>query len=249
MVDMWLHIDQFRQGLMQCLYPATCVLCGDPGVANQDLCAGCHQDLPWNRQACPRCARSLPPGSAGTTTCAKCLQSMPAFDHAWSAFRYSGTLRWLHRRLKFGTRLAHRRLLGQLLIAALVEDINCGRVPRPDCICVMPLHRYRLMRRGFNQSLELIRPVARQLQLELDFTSLKRQRATRPQSLLPADQRRGNVRGAFTSLRDWSGLHVALFDDVVTTGETVAEAARMLRHAGAREVSVWSLARTREGLR
>jgi ComF family protein len=246
MVDSWLSFRQFGHALLQRIYPATCALCGDPGKACQDICLGCRRDLPWNHHACPRCAAALPVGSPNPLPCATCLRTPPAYDHAWSAFQYQGALRWLHRRLKFGQRLAHSRLLGHLLYTALATDLAQGRLKPPDGICVMPLHSYRLMRRGFNQSLELIRPAARNLQIKLDCHSLVRTRATRPQSLLASGQRRANVRGAFTCHRDWSGQHVALFDDVVTTGETVAEAARVLRRAGAREISVWSLARTAE---
>lgn len=246
MVDKWPYIEQFRHWLVQALYPATCALCGDSGDASQDICQGCRLGLSWNFHACPRCAAALPTGSPHPIPCATCLQTPPAYDHAWSAFQYQGALRWLHRRLKFGQRLAHSRLLGHLLSTALATELARGKLQPPDSICVMPLHSYRLMRRGFNQSLELIRPAAKALQIELDYRSLVRIRPTRPQSLLAAGQRRRNVRGAFICQRDWSGRHVALFDDVVTTGETVAEAARVLRRAGAREISVWSLARTAE---
>lgn len=243
MIDMCTFIEHIADRLWRLFYPAECVLCGDPGASNQDLCCGCRSELPWNRHACPRCAIPLPAGTALVTMCAACQQQPPPFDRAWSAFGYAGAIRWLHRRLKFSAQLANSRLLATLLTDALAESLKQAQ-PRPDCILVMPLHPHRLMRRGFNQSLEVIRPAARQLGLELDSRNLQRVRATRPQSDLPAALRQRNVRGAFMCERDLSGMRVALFDDVVTTGETVAEAARALRRAGAREINVWSLART-----
>jgi ComF family protein len=237
-------IEQALSGFSKLLYPSHCVLCSGPGAKDLDLCPGCRRDLPWNLLACPHCAVSLPADCMHSTPCAACQQQRPPYDRAWSALRYTGTLRWLHRRLKFGARLEHGRLLGRVLADALKEASKRNALAWPDCILVMPLHPRRLMRRGFNQSLELIRPAARQMRIELDYTSLRRIRATRPQSDMPANLRRRNVRGAFACNRDLSGQHVALFDDVVTTGHTVAEAARALRRAGAREISVWSLART-----
>lgn len=245
MVNNWLRINHFAGSLWSRLYPAECVLCASPGMDDLDICTGCRRDLPWSRHACPRCALPLPAGS-GIVQCADCQQNPPPYDRAWSLFRYTGALRWLHRRLKFGNRLSNRRLLGTLLADALHEALADGRLARPDCLLVMPLHPRRLMRRGFNQSLELLRPAAQRLHVEIDYRSLRRVKATRPQSELPAAQRRRNVRGVFACTRDLSGLRVVLFDDVVTTGETVAEAARVLRRAGAREISVWSLARTAE---
>jgi ComF family protein len=244
MVNIWSWIARVPSGLAALIYPAACVLCGHDGVHGQDICPGCRDELPWNRQACPRCALPLPGGCAHGTVCARCQKQPPPYEQAWSALRYSGALRWLHRRFKFGSRLANRRLLAALLADALAQALAQGAVARPDCILVMPLHPRRLSWRGFNQSLELIRPAARRLAIDLDYRSLRRIKATRPQSDLPAPLRLRNMRGAFTCNRDLGGLRIALFDDVVTTGHTVAEAAHVLRRAGAREISVWSLART-----
>ncbi len=247
MVDIWLFLKQSGAGILHLLYPPECTLCRASGLDAQDLCAGCHSGLPWNHRPCPRCALPLPAGCAAGTPCARCQLQPPPHARAWAPFVYAHGLRWLHRRLKFDARLANRRLLAALLADALEQALARGDLPRPDVVVVMPLHPRRLMRRGFNQSLELIQPAARHLGLELDFRSLRRVKATRPQSDLPAGQRRRNVRGAFACDRDLAGLHVALFDDVVTTGHTAAEAARVLRRAGACEVSVWSLARTEQG--
>lgn len=246
MVNIWSYFRQPARELIAAFYPAVCALCGGRGADHLDLCPGCRRDLPWNRLACRHCALPLPQACAPGTACATCQQGPPPYDHAWSALRYSGSVRWLHRRFKFGARLAQGGLLSTLLAQALELALEQDDIARPDGILVMPLHSRRLMRRGFNQSLELIRPAAKRLEIELDFRSLRRVRATRPQTDLPANLRRRNVHGAFVCDRDLGGLRVALFDDVVTTGRTVAEAGRVLRRAGAAEISVWSLARTPE---
>lgn len=243
MVDRWVFYKQLALCARSWIYPAECVLCGGYGEADQDLCRGCRCELPWNRHACPGCALPLPPGAA-RSACARCQQAAPPFAQAWAPFEYRTTIRWLHRRVKFGGRIGQLRLLGNLLAGALGTALADGSLRRPECIMVAPLHRRRLWQRGFNQSLELLRPAATRLDLPLDLVALQRVRATAPQSELPGGARRRNVRGAFACARDLSGFSVALFDDVVTTGETAAEMARVLRQAGAREVSLWCLART-----
>lgn len=242
MIYKWLNSNQPLSALAQSLYPPCCALCG-AAADRSDLCDGCRQELPWNRQSCPRCALPLPIG-VNPAPCARCQQTPPPYDRAWSAFGYRGTLRWLHRRFKFGARLAHDRLLSELLRESVSTALAEGVLTRPQQLLVMPLHARRLASRGFNQSLELVRPTARWLQLSPDYCSLRRLRATQAQSEIPAAERARNVRGAFACTRDLSGQRVVLFDDVVTTGHTVAEAARVLRRAGAAWIEVWSLART-----
>lgn len=245
MVDGWSFFVQRARAL---IYPAECVLCGHRGEADQDLCGDCRRELPWNSLACPRCALPLPLGTP-TVHCARCQQQPPPFDHGWAAFRYTGAIRWLHRQLKFKGRLAQIRLLGNLLTGALGIAMQSGDIQRPDRLLFVPLHAQRLRGRGFNQSLELIRPAAKRLDLNIDLTCLRRLRATGPQSDLPLLRRRQNVRGVFACEKNLAGESIAVFDDVITSGETLAEIARVLRRAGAHEISVWSLARTPESRR
>ncbi len=115
---------------------------------------------------------------------------------------------------------------------------------RPDCIIPVPLHRRRLISRGYNQSVELARPLARQLMVNLDTHSCKRIRNTIPQSDLPAKKRRGNVRNAFSVTEGISYRHVLIIDDVITTGSTVNELARTLYRAGVTRVDVLACAKT-----
>lgn len=243
MIDIWSNINQAGIALGHWLYPPDCALCG-ASADDIELCAGCLRELPWNRIACGFCALPLLAGSNNLVPCARCQQSAPVVDDAWSALVYDDRIRWLHRQFKFGRRLGHCRLLSQLLAQSLTLAIESGCIDPPDRVVVMPLHRYRLGLRGFNQSLELMRPAARRLGLMIDYSSLQRIKATAAQSTTPADRRRQNVRGVFACPSSLAGAHVALFDDVVTTGETMSEAARVLRRAGAARISAWSLART-----
>ncbi len=223
--------------LQHWLLPPTCLLCGADGAGSRDLCAGCAADLPRNSAACPRCAAPLPVSVTGL--CGGCHASPPNFDRAFVPFRYQPPLDALIKNLKFGGRLAHARLLGDLFAAALAERGG----PLPDCIVPVPLHPLRLRERGFNQALELARAAARRFQIPLRATGLRRVRHTLPQTQLDARRRQINPLGAFALGDPLPGKRVALMDDVITTGSTIAECARVLRSGGATAIELWAIGR------
>ncbi|MGE0080717.1 MAG: ComF family protein [Thiohalomonadaceae bacterium] len=213
------------------VHVGACALCGVPGTL---LCAGCHADLPRLDAACERCGEPLP--VAGV--CGHCLREPPPFDRTRAAFRYASPLSELVLRLKFQGALHLALLLGELLAGRLV-----AADPRPDLIVPVPLHPARLASRGYNQALELGRPLARALGVPLAHDLCRRVRDTAAQSSLDPEGRRRNVRGAF-AVYGPVPARVAILDDVITTGATLAELARVLRRAGARHVEAWALART-----
>ena len=220
-------------------YPAVCVLCGAPGDGGLDLCTACRGDLPYNTTACSRCALPLAGNVAPGALCGQCLRHPPAYERTLAPFRYAPPLDYLLQRLKFNGKLVHARLLGTLMAEHLAQRLTL----LPERIIPVPLHRARLAERGFNQALELARPIARRLGVALDYTSCERLRATAAQSQLPAAQRRANVRNAFRVNGDIAARHVAIVDDVVTTGNTVNELARALRKAGVKTVEIWACGR------
>lgn len=223
--------------VLRMLLPPICLLCGAKAGTERDLCAGCAADLPLNSSACQLCATPL--GNAATTICAACLALPPLYDRAFAPFRYQAPLDYSICQLKFAGRLPHARLLG-----ALFADAICAsNVPLPDCLIPIPLHPRRLRERGFNQSLELARPVAQRLRLPLHAQALERVRYTVPQAQLHARARHSNLRGAFILKRPLHGQCVALFDDVMTTTSTVRECATVLRAGAVREIQVWVIAR------
>jgi ComF family protein len=219
------------------LLPPTCLLCGANGAGARDLCAGCAADLPCNSNACPRCAAPL--AISITELCGGCRVSPPDFDRAFVPFRYQPPLDALIKNLKFGGRLAHARLLGDLFAAALAE--RGGLLP--DCIVPVPLHRLRLRERGFNQALELARAAAHRFQIPLRAMGLRRVRHTLPQTQLDARRRQINPLGAFALGDPLPGQRVALMDDVITTASTIVECARVLRTGGVTEIELWAIAR------
>ena len=226
--------------LLDWLYPPICVLCGAPGTDGRDLCAGCAADLPLNRRACPRCAQpfliALPPGAL----CGTCERRPPPCASSLAAFRYEGPIPELVTGLKFRGKLNLARLLGQ----CLADAVQASDAPRPEALIPVPLHPARLRERGYNQALEIARQTGRALGLPVATDVCARIAATPPQTGLDARARRDNLRGAFVARPPWRLGHVAILDDVVTTGGTVNELGLVLMTAGARRVDVWAVART-----
>jgi ComF family protein len=228
--------------------PPRCVLCRGRGQRpNFDLCGPCEADLPWLVRPCPRCGLPLEgaePLDRSYVWCARCETAALPYTRCFAPFLYEFPLADLVQALKYEGALAHARVLGVLLGAAAQRHGIAGNV---DAIVPMPLHASRLLERGYNQSHEIARFVARTLGLRCNHQALRRTRPTPPQVGLPRDARVENVRGAFTAGREAvRGRRLVLLDDVVTTGSTVAAAARALRDAGAISVDVWAVARAPE---
>lgn len=224
-LDNWRHRPQQRLA-------APCLLCGTPTPA-AGLCADCRADLPWlDDPVCACCAHPLSlPG-----LCGRCLAEPPHFDGVVAACRYAYPLAGLIQAYKYGGRLAAAPAL-----AALLAD----RVTRhPELIVPIPLTDQRLRERGFNQALELARALGRRLQVPVAARLCVKTRDTVPQTQLPWQERRRNIRGAFVVEGDLAGRHVAVVDDVLTSGATLGELARNLKRAGAATVTGFVIART-----
>jgi ComF family protein len=215
---------------LRSLFPARCLVCDEAGHLDQDLCLPCRLTLPWLPRAGPGDAAPVTPASAppdagtGTTSVVHaCFLYLPPINRLLQRFKFHGDL-----------------AAGRLLAALMLERLHGA--DRPQALVPMPLHPGRLRQRGYDQALELARPLARALPLRLEPRLLWRHRATLAQSELSADARRRNVSGAFSARP--SGLaHVALLDDVFTTGATVQAAALALRQAGVARVDAWVCAR------
>lgn len=234
-------VDGRWRRLVGRLWPARCLACAEPGAHGCDLCAACLAALPWNRHACALCAIPLPALAASpdaAQVCGTCLQRPPPLQATHAAFVYGAPLDRLLPRFKFHRDLAAGRLLAQLMAQSLAG------AERPQALLPVPLHRARLRQRGYDQALELARPLARALRIPLLPDALVRTRATAQQSRLDATQRRRNLRKAF-AVDTHAALpaHIALVDDVMTTGATLHAAADALRRAGVARVDAWVCAR------
>lgn len=223
--------------------PSSCALCGIDGECA--LCADCrHRHFTALPARCRQCGLPLS-GIGDLAQCGDCLRSPPAFDATVVANDYVAPIDHLVLALKFGNRLAIAPLFADLLRDALLRQ---PALPMPELMTVVPLSRQRLAERGFNQSLEIARPLSRSTGIALLPQLLERTRETRMQASLPPPERQRNVRHAFSVTADMqeriAGKHLAVLDDVMTTGATLAEIAALLKRHGAARVTNLAFART-----
>ncbi|MDX1519717.1 MAG: ComF family protein [Gammaproteobacteria bacterium] len=203
------------------------------------ICNGCFADLPDVGQACPVCALPVLHGQV----CANCLHAerIP-FDRSISLYRYEYPANRLIIDLKFHGQLQLGCFLGHFLARKVVRQ----GVDRPDGLVPVPLHPARLAARGFNQSREIANRAAQELGVPVFNRACKRVRDTRPQHGLSAKVRTQNLKGVFLPDHDFCKAisHVAIVDDVVTTGATVTALAVALYRAGITRIDIWSCCRS-----
>lgn len=218
--------------------PQACCLCGRDSRPYA-ICSACLRDLPrFSSNSCHQCGRPLSSPGPAAVSCGQCQRRPPGYDRVIAGFAYAEPVSQLVGQLKFQGRIQLARLLGELL---------AERVGRADssaeAIVPVPLHPQRLRERGFNQALEIARPLSRAHKLPILRDAIYRNRHTQPQSAQAAERRRHNVRGAFSLKRVPPYRSVAIADDVMTSGHTVNEIAQLLRRAGVERIEVWCVAR------
>ncbi|MGX9699761.1 phosphoribosyltransferase family protein [Janthinobacterium lividum] len=223
------------------LLPAQCALCGIgcPEV----LCPPCRaQYLGLLRHRCHQCANPL---DDVATLCGRCLRQRPAYDATVTAFDYAAPVDQLLLQLKFGARLALAPLLAELLHVAIQQHPDWEA---PQLLCPVPLGPARLAERGFNQALEIARPLARLLHVHLQPRLALRVRETRAQSGVAPQERQANLAHAFAIAPEHApllqGCHVGIVDDVMSSGHTVNALAAACKSEGAARVSILVVART-----
>jgi ComF family protein len=185
------------------------------------------------------CAEPLP-AAYGPRICGACLRDPPPFESSFVPYRYAYPLDHLVQGLKFRNELACGRVLGQLFAGCLLAR----GAPLPDAIVPVPLAPRRYRQRGYNQAIELALSIRRVTGVAVRSDVATRQRETAEQAGLDRKARRRNVTGAFAAVVPLQARHIAILDDVVTTGSTVRELADVLRQAGAARIEVWAIART-----
>lgn len=224
------------------LLPPMCILCGYLTKLSQSICQACQQELPILAQHCHQCAHFLTGSLMKQPLCGTCLTSPPPFDKTHTLFPYRDPIIQLIIKLKFRGALSHAQTLGQFMAKKISHEWYLNEA-LPNIILPVPLHAKRLRERGFNQALEIARPVSAQLNIPIDIKGIKRIRHTAAQSGLTAKERKQNIKNAFEVGGHYAGLHIAVIDDVVTTGQTLRELCHLLKEAGARRIDIWCCAR------
>lgn len=223
-----------RHRIRSILNPALCQICGISIPAHEYYCAHCWGGFAGVENACEQCGL---PNQASGTVCPVCLHNPPPWQRMLAPLCYSGNTRSEIHRLKYLQRID----LAEALLTRLHSSFMTDNV---QVLIPVPLHKSRLLERGFNQSQEIARVLSDYLNIPMDRQCLRRIRATQPQSGLSPSKRRNNIRSAFEYTPGHPYQAVAIVDDVITSGSTMNEICRLLRRKGVQHIEVWSLART-----
>jgi ComF family protein len=227
-------LTEIARAMVRRAFPDCCVLCG--GDALGYFCFSCRSDLPRIPNPCGRCDQPVAAGG-GHIHCAACQLRPPPFQRARAALLYAFPVDTALKSLKFGHALYYVPAFAELLFAEFLL-----RFQHADALVPVPLHRWRYATRGFNQAIELCKPLGRSAGLPI-VQNVRRIRWTPPQSGLDALSRRRNLKNAFAVRGKFSSRHPLIVDDVMTTGETCRQLARTLLEAGAHTVDVLTVAR------
>lgn len=228
--------DRVRAVFRNALLPSRCLLCLETLTTGDALCSGCSRDLPWIGAHCRRCALPLPVDGL----CGPCQRETPSYDSVSAPLIYGTPVDALLRGLKFHDRLDYARTLAGFV----ADQVRVSAVEMPTLLVPVPLHPRRLRERGFNQAAQLAAYIGRDLCIPMDARACERLRHTPPQSDLSAAARRRNLHEAFRVVRPNPPSHIAIVDDVMTTGATVDALSRVLRRQGVERIEVWVCART-----
>lgn len=223
------------------LLPGQCLICQQRSHRQRDLCGHCETELPWLGEHCQCCAQPLPRGE-NTALCGRCQRHPPHFSHCLAAWEYRLPLDHLLTDFKHRRRYGAGRVMAELWLSRRgPQALN----PAPELLLPVPLHWRRRWQRGFNQARLLAEIWSQALGIAVADV-IQRQHHTPAQQSLDARQRRRNLNQAFqlSHPAQLAGRHVALVDDVLTTGTTAHTLAGLLLAAGARQVDIWVLART-----
>lgn len=215
--DNWTTITQRLFKSASCKN-SVCRLCLAP-TSEREICLACRGDLPW---------RSAP-----------WTKRLPYIDGVWVGFQFAYPIRQLIHRTKYGRDIACARFLGELFAESLLRTAS---IPTSATLFPVPLARGRLLKRGFNQAVEISLPIMRSLHLPIDVVSVYKPQARKVQSTLDAVSRHANIRGAFIHRHQLNVDTAVIVDDVLTTGATVSAVARVLKAAGAKHVVACVLA-------
>lgn len=240
------------------LLPYCCIVCNKLSDQKKDICTNCQHDLPWVSHCCMQCGISYEHKKTNNFHCGQCIKNKPSFDFTITAFEYQDQISSLITQFKFKHQLTYGRVLAELLASTItqkyietpasgpIHTIKTHEHPYtlPEVIIPVPLHWWRQTTRGFNQASVIAKILSKQLGIPTNNQLIKRKKLTQPQKSLKLKQRKQNVRGAFALKKQLNYQHIALVDDVMTTGNTVNTMAKLLKKNGAKTVTVWALART-----
>lgn len=226
--------------LLNIILPNTCHLCLAPTGNTLSLCHTCKNRIITPKNPCQRCARPLPHHAMPFALCGQCLYQQPHFDNTIALSLYHSPIKEMIIDLKFNGKHLNAKLLSYLFCNKL-KQYNQFHIP--NALISVPLHYKRLQQRGYNQSYQLARHIAKSLNIPLLPNVIKRSKNTLPQTQLSLVQRKKNVQNAFTCHRLTPYPHIAIVDDVMTTGNTLNSMSHLLKKSGVSTIDAWIMAR------
>ncbi len=230
----------FLTQLFDLLLPRLCLLCHAITRNDFNFCSDCYQELPWQQHYCLGCAMPLATHET-LFSCGHCLKESFYFDECHSLLRYDYPIPYCISQLKFQKQFIYAAAFGKLMAQKIAAYYDLNK--KPDIIIAVPLHHKRYQERGFNQALEIAKPIAKQLTIPLGSDLCLRPKATPPQSQLSRKARLSNIKDAFVLRKNILPKHILLIDDVITTGATVNELSKILKQAGVKQIDIWACAR------
>ena len=220
------------------LFPQRCQSCHQVLMDRQvSFCQDCYLQLPFQEHCCNQCGQIF---TGLNDHCGRCLLSPPDFDACFCPFRYEVPISDQIIRFKYG----ERPELAKALASLLANEIQANQIPLPELLIPVPLHISRLRKRGFNQSLLLAKELSKTLEIPISNDVIEKHRPTEPQAELSLVQRKANLRNCFRIIQQDLPKHIAIVDDVFTTGTTASEITKILKRNGVDYVQVWGLAHT-----
>lgn len=236
----------FYNWVLNHLFPSNCLFCKSDTKNSSLLCSACIEELPYLKSVCLHCGKSLVGDIGEKNYCGACLNQKFPFENVFIPFQYENPISRLVIDLKFNQKLLYAKILGNLMADFLTKKYQ--EKEKPQLIIPVPLHKKRLRERGFNQALEIARPIAKKLKIPIDIYSCIRIKNTLAQSILNIEERKQNIKNAFLLKKSLEVNYVAIVDDVMTTGNTVKEFAKILKKSGIMKIDVWCCAKTTIGV-
>jgi ComF family protein len=226
---------RFHRLASQLLNPALCLGCEHALEPGHYFCVNCITELKRLENPCILCGLE---NQTSGNLCAACLYDPPRWQKLVAPLKYQGLARDLLIQFKFSESLH----LATSLLNAVIDPFIVDK-PFPEVLLPVPLHRNRLLDRGYNQAFEIARIMSNWLDIPVDTSALRRIRDTDSQSGLSAYKREKNILKAFSYQPSKSYSHVAVVDDIITTGSTANEITKTLHRGGVEYVQIWGLAR------
>lgn len=231
-------INKCTKFIQSLVFSQACISCNASTDTEIAICSDCASKLPENTQSCTQCAQPLK--SSETLICPDCQQKPPVFQTAFIPFQYRQPIDQLIWKFKFRNDLVSGKLLADLFVKRLLESEKVF----PEILIPVPLHPSRMRNRGYNQALWLAKQIQKSTGIPVNSQLVTRTLKTPPQHELDMHKRRTVLQHAFRVNHELHHQHIAIVDDVLTTGSTINEIARRIDSSGRIKIEAWALART-----